>query len=180
VELAPRLRDVPRIGTVLTLLPGLEALSWYGRGPWEAYSDRLASTIVGRFESTVTGEYVPYILPQEHGHHPEARRLKLTNDAGLGLEVRGRPTIGFGASHFTAADLTAARHTNELEPRAETFLSLDHAQRGLGTASCGPDTAERYRLLEPRYSFDYVLRPILAPADATATSDSPSRPVRSR
>ena len=74
--------------------------------------------------------------------------------------MRGLPTIGFGASHFTAADLTAARHTNELEPRAEVVLSLDHAQRGLGTASCGPDTAERYRLLEQRYSFGYVLRPI--------------------
>ena len=70
--------------------------------------------------------------------------------------------IGFGASHFTAADLTTAKHTNELEPRAEVLLSLDHAQRGLGTASCGPDTGVQYRLLEPRYSFDYVLRPIAA------------------
>ena len=105
---------------------------------------------------------MPYIVPQEHGHHPDTRWLTLTDDAGFGLEVRGRPTIGFGASHFTAADLTAARHTNELEPRAEVLLSLDHAQRGLGTASCGPDTAERYRLLEPRYSFGYVLRPIAA------------------
>ena len=40
------------------------------------------------------------------------------------------------------------------------ILSLDNAQRGLGTASCGPDTAERYRLLAPRYSFGYVLAPI--------------------
>jgi len=160
VELSSRLRDVPRIGVALTLLPGLEQLTWYGRGPWEAYSDRLAATVVGRFESTVTDQYVPYILPQEHGHHPDTRWLTLTDDAGFGLEVRGRPTIGFGASHFTAADLTAARHTNELEPRSEVLLSLDHAQRGLGTASCGPDTGSRYRLLEPSYSFDYVLVPI--------------------
>ena len=160
VELSPQLRDAPRIGVGLTLQPGLERLTWYGRGPWEAYSDRLASTVVGRFESTVTEQYVPYILPQEHGYHPDARWLTLTDDLGVGLEVRGLPTIGFGASHFTAADLTAARHTNELEPRPEVLLSLDHAQRGLGTASCGPDTAERYRLLEPRYSFGYVLRPI--------------------
>lgn len=160
VELASRLRDVPRIGVGLTLAPGLERLAWYGRGPWEAYSDRLAATVVGRFESTVADQYVPYIVPQEHGHHPDTRWLTLTDDAGFGLEVRGRPTIGFGASHFSAADLTAARHTNELEPRPEILLSLDHAQRGLGTASCGPDTAIRYRLLEPSYSFDYVLRPI--------------------
>ena len=181
VELSPRLRDVPRIGTVVTLVPGLERLAWFGRGPWEAYSDRLASTLVGRFEATVTDQYVPYILPQEHGHHPETRWLTLTGSGGFGLAVRGRPTIGFGASHFTAADLTAARHTNELKPRAEVVLSLDHAQRGLGTASCGPDTAERYRLLEPYYSFSYLLAPITrAPADATAMSDAPSWPVRSR
>ena len=37
---------------------------------------------------------------------PETRRLTLTDDAGFGLEVQGRPTIGFAASHFTAADLT--------------------------------------------------------------------------
>jgi beta-galactosidase len=160
VELSPKLRDAPRIGVGLTLQPGLERLTWYGRGPWEAYSDRVASTVVGRFESTVTDQYVPYILPQEHGHHPDTRWLTLTDDSGFGLEVRGLPTIGFGASHFTTADLTAARHTNDLEPRPEILLSLDHAQRGLGTASCGPDTAERYRLLEPRYSFGYVLRPI--------------------
>jgi beta-galactosidase len=39
-------------------------------------------------------------------------------------------------------------------------LSLDHAQRGLGTASCGPDTAERYRLRARRYEFAFSLRPI--------------------
>ena len=160
VELTPQLRDVPRIGAGLTLQPGLDRLTWYGRGPWEAYSDRLAATVVGRFESTVAEQYVPYIVPQEHGHHPETRWLTLSDETGLGLEVRGLPTIGFGASHYTTADITAARHTNELQRRPEVVLTLDHAQRGLGTASCGPDTATRYRLLEPRYSFAYVLRPI--------------------
>jgi beta-galactosidase len=158
VELAGGVRDVPRIGVVLTLRPGLEQLEWYGPGPWEAYSDRRASAHVGRWRSTVTDEYVPYIAPQEHGHHPDARWLRLTDARGRGLEVRGRPAIGFGASHFTAADLTAATHTDELVPRAETILSLDLAQRGLGTASCGPDTGVQYRLLEPRYSFAYELR----------------------
>ena len=160
IELAPGVRDVPRIGILLTLRAGLERLEWYGRGPWEAYVDRLASTVVGRFESTIEEQYVPYINPQEHGHHPDARWLRLTDRHGEGLEVRGMPTIGFGASHFTAADLTAARHTSDLDPRAEVYLSLDHAQRGLGTASCGPDTSPGYRLLESRYTFSFSVRPI--------------------
>jgi len=162
VDLAAGLRDVPRIGVGLTLLPGLERVTWYGRGPWESYPDRLASTVVGRFESTVAEQYVPYILPQEHGLHVDTRRLSLTDDTGFGLEVQGRPTIGFSASHFTAADLFTALHTSDLVPRREVFLNLDHAQRGLGTAACGPDTRPEYRLLEPSYRFGYVLRPVSA------------------
>ena len=36
--------------------------------------------------------------------------------------------------------------------------SLDVAQRGLGTASCGPDTGRQYRLLDERYEFAFTLR----------------------
>ena len=150
--------DLPRVGVVLVLSPRLDRLEWLGRGPWESYPDRLASTLVGRFRSTVADQYVPYILPQEHGHRSEVRRLSVTDAAGRGLEVEGRPTIGFSASHLTADDLYRARHTCDLEPRAEVILSLDHAQRGLGTASCGPDTAPRHKLVEPAYRFAYVLR----------------------
>ncbi len=158
VRVGRDLRDLPRVGVTMTLQPGLEQLEWYGRGPWENYSDRLASTIVGRFESTVSDQYVPYILPQEHGHRGDARRLSLTDEAGSGLVVEGQPTIGFTASHFTPADLYGARHTSDLEPRAEVILSLDHAQRGLGTASCGPDTRPDYQLNERVYRFAFVLR----------------------
>ena len=159
VDVGPDLRDLPRVGVVLNVAPTLERLEWFGRGPWDDYQDRCASNVVGRFQSTVRDQYVPYILPQEHGHHSQARWLTLTDTSGFGLDVRGRPTIGFSASHFTAADLYAARHTCDLEPRREVVLSLDHAQRGLGTAACGPDTAPSYRLTKAGYRFSYVLRP---------------------
>ena len=159
VRLGRELRDLPRVGVALALEPALEQLEWFGAGPWESYPDRRASTVVGRFRSTVSEQYVPYMLPQEHGHRSDVRTLSLTDGEGLGLTVEGRPTLGFTASHFTAADLYAARHTCDLEPRADVMLSLDHAQRGLGTASCGPDTAPRYRLLARVYRFAYVLTP---------------------
>jgi beta-galactosidase len=150
--------DLPRIGVVFTLAPGLEQLEWFGRGPWENYPDRQASAVVGRYRSTVTDQYVPYIAPQEHGHRGDVRWLTLTDEDGRGIKVTAQPTIGFSASHFTAADLTAARHTIDLEPRAEVILSLDHAQRGLGTASCGPDTSSRYRIPSGTHRFAYVIQ----------------------
>jgi beta-galactosidase len=71
--------------------------------------------------------------------------------------VLGQPTFEFSALHLSDDDLYQARHTTDLTPRAEVYLNIDAAQRGLGTLSCGPDTLERYRLLEREYRFAYRL-----------------------
>jgi beta-galactosidase len=160
VQLGADISDVPRIGVSLTLDPSAEQLAWFGRGPWENYADRKASAMVGHYQSTVSAEYVPYVMPQEHGHKTDVRWLTLTAEDGHGLKVEGAPLIEFSASHFTDADLFKATHTYELTPRPEVILNLDLGQRGLGTASCGPDTLEQYCLLESQYSFTYNLQAI--------------------
>ncbi|MFO7635617.1 MAG: glycoside hydrolase family 2 TIM barrel-domain containing protein [Caldilinea sp.] len=157
VRLGDGVTDLPRIGVDLVLPAALEQLEWYGRGPWENYSDRKASALIGRYRSTVTEQYVPYVMPQEHGQKTDVRWLALTDKRGVGLHVQGAPTVEFSASHFTANDLFGARHTYELTPRPEVYLNLDAAQRGLGTASCGPDTLPQYCLLESMYRFGYRL-----------------------
>lgn len=161
--------DIPRVGVSLTLTPGLEHLEWYGRGPWDNYSDRKASAIVGRWRSTVTDQYVPYIMPQEHGHKTDVRFLRLTDADGRGLFVAGYPTFEFSALHHSDDDLFRARHTIDLTPRAEVFLNIDAAHRGLGTLSCGPDTLDRYRLMECEYRFAYRIRVMLAQASLPPT-----------
>jgi beta-galactosidase len=158
VELGPGVTDIPRVGVSLTLDPHLEQLAWFGRGPWDNYADRKTSAIVGRYESSVTGQYVPYIMPQEHGHKTDVRWLTVSAPDGHGLRVLGEPLIEFSASHFTADDLFQAKHTYDLKPHPEVILNLDYGQRGLGTASCGPDTLERYRLLDRNYRFGYRLQ----------------------
>jgi beta-galactosidase len=150
--------DIPRVGIELSLVPGLERLEYFGRGPLENYWDRKTSSMVGRYQNTVGGEYVPYIMPQEHGHHTDTRWLTLTNDAAHGLEVSGPNLFEFNVSHFTSADLFAAKHTIDLHARREVILSLDVLQRGLGTASCGPDTLVEYQVRARKYQFTYQLR----------------------
>ncbi len=158
VELGEGITDLPRVGVSLILDPALEHLAWFGRGPWDNYSDRKASAMVGPWRSTVSEQYVPYIMPQEHGHKCDVRRLTLHDPQGSGLEVGGRPTFEFSALPLSDNDLFRATHTIDLSPREEVFLNIDAAQRGLGTLSCGPDTLERYRLLERRYEFAFVLQ----------------------
>jgi len=158
VEIGDDLTDLPRVGVTLALESDLEQLEWYGRGPWENYTDRKTSAMVGRYRGTVSGQHVPYIMPQENGHKTDVRSIDLTDADGKGLRVEGHTLLEFNASHFTDNDLYACRHTTDLHPRPEIILNLDAAQRGLGTASCGPDTLDKYKLLEKAYRFGYTLR----------------------
>lgn len=149
------LTDLPRIGVIATGAAGLDRLTWFGRGPIETYPDRKAGAPVGRYRQTVAEEYVPYILPQEHGHHTDTRWAELAGDARLRIDS-AKP-FGFSASHFNPDDLTKAYHTPDLQPRDTVALCLDAAHRGIGTASCGPDTLEKYRLKAGRYTLAYTL-----------------------
>jgi acetylornithine deacetylase len=59
-----------------------------------------------------------------------------------------------------AADLAAATHDVELTPRPETIVHLDVAHRGLGTASCGPDTLPEYLVPSGTYQWSWTLTPL--------------------
>jgi beta-galactosidase len=62
------------------------------------------------------------------------------------------------ATHFRGADLAAAGHDVDLAPRPETIVHLDAAHRGLGTASCGPDTLSQYLVGPGTYRWSWTLR----------------------
>jgi beta-galactosidase len=141
----PALDDLPRLGVTLTAPAGFETVEWLGLGPGDTYCDRNRAGWVGRFEGTVAGQYVPYVVPQEHGNRTGLRWLSLASgEAGVRF-TPARPCEG-SVSHFTPDDLFAATHAHQLTPRPEVLINLDVAQRGLGTASCGPDTLPRYRI----------------------------------
>jgi len=154
-----RLPELPRIGVSLVLPSALEELAWFGRGPLENYRDRNRGAVAAVHHSTVTAQYVPYIVPQEHGNHTDVRWLGLADREGAGVRFTASGRMEASASHFTAHDLYAAKHTTDLVPRPEVHVNLDHAQRGLGTASCGPDTLPQYRLPPGRYSLDFTISP---------------------
>lgn len=149
--------DVPRLGVRMTVDGAYENLAWFGRGPHENYADRKAGADIGLYTGTVSDQYVPYILPQENGNKEDVRFLVLADNRGNGFRILGGTTFGFSTHHCTPEDLTAAFHTNEVPRHPEITLLLDCQQRGLGTASCGPDTLEKYRIKAGEYQMSYTL-----------------------
>ena len=159
VEIPALYDDLPRIGIELALAPGFEKVEWLGLGPHECYRDRRAAAVVGRWASRVDAFLEPYVVPQEHGNRCDVRWVAFRAGGGPAHPPRSRRGGGeFSASHFTAADLYAARHAGDLVRRPETIVHLDHWNRGLGTASCGPDTLPRYRIGSGTHRFAWRLR----------------------
>jgi len=150
------LPSLPRVGVTLLLSPGLDALSWFGRGPHESYCDRKAGAPVDLYRSTVAEQYVPYIMPQEHGNKVDVRWLELAR-ATRKIRFVADGVMECSVSHFTADDLYQAFHTSELVPRKEIVLNMDYGQRGLGTGSCGPQTLPQYEINAGTYAFKYSI-----------------------
>jgi beta-galactosidase len=157
--LAKDYADLPRVGVRLDLTAGHRQLAYFGRGPFENYSDRKTAADLALYETTVAAEYVDYVMPQEHGHHTDTRWIELTSVGKKPslLAIEAATTLEFNATHFTAEDLYAARHTTDLRARPETILYLDAAHRGLGTQSCGPDALPHYRLPAGKHTLAFTL-----------------------
>ena len=154
--------DLPRIGLRWELPRGYERLTWYGRGPRESYPDRSAGYPVGLWEGTVTDQYVPYIVPQEHGGHSDTRMVRIgTEDPAapaFELASAAGEAFHFSALHSAPEDLDRLRHTWEIEPRSETILIVDRYHRGIGTAACGPDCHPRWIQGGGAYRWDWYVR----------------------
>ena len=152
------LPDLPRIGVRYRLADDYEQLSWFGRGPHETYVDRRTSGLVAVHRSTVSDQYVPYILPQDHGNLTDVRWLQLDSNAGAShIRISAATTLEASASHYPHELLTPLFHTYEVVPQPHTWVCLDAMQRGVGGASCGPDTLEQYRVVPGEYTLAYQL-----------------------
>jgi len=150
---------LPRIGLKTTFAGELEQLAWYGRGPYESYPDRKTGAPVGRYESTVSDQYVPYPFPQECGNKEDVRWAALTNARGQGVLVLMDAPMAFSALRFTPGDLNRAEHPYDLNPRRNITACVDYKQCGLGNGSCGPLVLDSYALYGGTIDFGFALRP---------------------
>ena len=145
--------EYPRVGLETKLNPAISSISWCGRGPHENYPDRQVSALVGIYRKEVPELWVPYIVPQENGNRGDLFWLDMwAGNRVLRLRVPHKASrISFSVQPFADFELWDARHADELPAVMQAFstgpwLHLDAAQRGVGTATCGPDTLDRYRV----------------------------------
>ena len=158
--------ELPRLGMRIILPEDYKNLTYYGRGPWENYSDRKESSFIGIYEQSTDEQLFHYVRPQESGNKCDVRWLELRNAKGEGLRVEGLQPLSISAMPYRSEDLDPGltkkqMHYSDIEPRREVVLHIDLAQRGLGgDQSWGAQPHDQYRLTADKYSYGYIIRPI--------------------
>jgi len=159
VVVPDRLHDLARIGVTFELRRGFHRLRWFGKGPLENYPDRNRGAVLGTWESDV--DHPPYLVPQEFGLRTDCRWFEFVDpdrDVAVRLEPLDPSTLHVSATRYSSAELYAAGHETDLRPRRTLVVHADVVHRGLGTASCGPDVLDRYRIEPGTYRLRYRLR----------------------
>jgi beta-galactosidase len=151
--------DLARVGTLFELEGSLNELVYFGTGAHETYPDRKIGRI-GRYVSTVAAQYIPYVRPQENGGHTAVRWFELVNAQGNGLRfVMGKPAQ-VSVTPNRDADLADSTHDVEVKPCGNTVVHIDAAHRGVGTASCGPDTLDKYIIKTGVHTWEWTVTSI--------------------
>lgn len=158
------LPEMPRFGMQMRLASEFDNFTYYGRGPWENYSDRNTASFIGIYSSTVAEQQFDYIRPQENGNKTDVRWLTLTNKDGIGIKIKGLQPLSIKAAHNAAEDLDFGItkkdgiHPCDITPRKEIFLNVDWRQRGLGgDDSWGALPHPPYRLTSDSYEYAYEI-----------------------
>ncbi len=147
-----------KVGMRMSVIPELENVTWYGRGPQENYVDRKTGAKIGVYSMTVDELEHRYMRPQENGHRCDVRSLKAVDENGNGFiaEALDIP-FGFNMAWYSPEHLDKAKHLYEIRKDNFITLSLDAGMRGVGGDMPGCATLhDPYKLKAGRsYTFEF-------------------------
>ena len=141
------LPPIPRVGLTFTVPADADAVEYVGRGPWENYSDRARSAMIGRYKATlghVTGLADPktgtidypsdrlnpdnYTEPGEQGYRTGCRSLKL----GSREIVAVNAPFGFNVWPYAQSALEGPKHQWQIVKDDKLTVNIDAVQMGVG------------------------------------------------
>ncbi len=171
VKIGEKLTEPLRIGMTTQMAKDYNLMSFYGKGPYENYSDRCRAAEVNVYSGKVEDFIFQYVRPMENGNHTEVRWMALRIASGNGLMVIGKQPLNTSVWPYSPENIQKAQHINDLEPAGFFTVNIDLGQAGVG----GIDTwsprgmpLPQYRLSQKEYSYGYKLIPFAKAKDTEA------------
>lgn len=167
VQLSEKVPFLPRFGLRLFVPKTMNRVEYTGYGPTESYLDKHQACWYGKFNAKVEELHEDYIRPQENSSHCGCEYVRL-GDGSVSLIFTAKhktlpesdcyiPGFSFNASEYTQEELSEKRHNYELEKCGSNVVCIDSRMAGVGTHSCGPELAEKYRLPVPEFEAEFFI-----------------------
>lgn len=188
---AGKLSEAPvmfRYGMKFAMPGRWSELEFYGKGPWENYSDRNSAAMVGRYRQTVNEQYhYGYARPQESGTKTGMKYFRVLDSRGTGLEISSDVKFSASALPFSmeqldcikdglkpgkadndyiygqqlhSLNLKEAAHEND-RANGVTHVNFDLVQMGVGGInSWGSWPLDEYLVRPEERDFNFVIRPV--------------------
>ena len=166
-----------RVGSIMKLPEGAEDVTWYGNGPVETFNDRKTNGRQGIWCNTVSSMFYPYMKADDTGNLTDVKWISVKDSSKKNsVLISAEGNVEASALHFTPSDFNSADHVYKLRPRSETMLSVDYGSMGTGSATCGQDTLDKYRLPSNKvYNWSYTILPAASSADSEQLTNMAAR-----
>jgi beta-galactosidase len=138
---------IPKFGMRMRVPADFNAITYYGRGPWENYPDRKRSAFIGYYKMPLSEFETEYIHPQDNGNRCDVRFFKIANNQST-ISIQGCQPLCIRAWDYGEEDLEGVRHPNEISRGRFVNLNIDGIIHGVG----GADTWGKRTL--PQYTID--------------------------
>lgn len=155
------LPGLPKVGMQMGILRADSNIAYYGRGPYENYTDRRTGSEAGIYNQVISQFMEPYVVPQENGNRTDVRWMLLHNKTN-GLLVTADSLLSMSAWPYTEDNILHAKHTNKLKDAGFITLNIDLVQMGLGGNDSWSEVAaplEQYRIPAKDYHYTFYIAP---------------------
>jgi beta-galactosidase len=144
-----------KVGLQMDLMPGMELLKWYGKGPFETYPDRKTGAKTGIYSMPVEEIVMPYNIPQDFGNHTDVQWAAVIHRQGTGLAFFSDNLMNVSIDPY--ANLASAWYPYQLKRKENITLNIDHRVSGIGGT---PITVRHpYRTFPGEYHYRLRIRP---------------------
>ncbi len=138
--------NLRRIGMLMQFNPDFSMTQYYARGPLDNTIDRKQGADLGIYTLPVRDFHVDYVRPQTSGDRQDLRWIILCNGEGNGVRVEAEGQVNITVDNYTDEFKHDYLHQWELPVSNDVYVNFDHAQLGIGNASCGAGVLDEYKL----------------------------------
>jgi beta-galactosidase len=150
--------NLARIGVRMLLDKRLDQMTYFGRGPYENYSDRKSASDIGIYELSVNDQY-EYEKPMERGNHEEVRWAKLSGKDMPSLMVQSdEKLMQVSALPHTDEQMYPVEYKIDLPGSTATVFCISTKTLGVGSNSCGPRPLEKFQVFADPATFSYMIK----------------------